>query len=354
MRTRLIAAFIAIPIVLIPIWLGGFWGVLLGLTVTVVGSLEMFYMLRAGGYNPLRLIGVPWAALLFLSGWDAAQVRSASVDLPIALVEPAARIIEVFSFPTSTVLVFGLIITLTAALFVIDKPVNTWLATSIGAIYLGITLGQVVLLRFLPNGFYYVLFGFLVTWAADSAAYFTGVTLGKHKLWPRLSPKKTWEGTIGGFIAAAAAGAFLAGVLPVGISWLFGGVVGLIAGVLALFGDLSISMIKRQVGVKDTGTFFRGHGGMLDRLDSLLFTLPFIYQALILFADAFTGRRPANFRHKDAKARRCTKRRQKVFFLCVSLFLRVFVSVLQFPDTRSAQVAFCDASHYNAMCSFKI
>ena len=58
----------------------------------------------------------------------------------------------------------------------------------------------------------------------------------------------------------------------------------LIAGVLALFGDLSISMIKRQVGVKDTGTFFRGHGGMLDRLDSLLFTLPFIYQALILFA----------------------------------------------------------------------
>ncbi len=141
-----------------------------------------------------------------------------------------------------------------------------------------------VLLRFLPNGFWYVLFGFLVTWAADSAAYFVGVSLGKHKLWPRLSPKKTWEGTIGGFVAAAAAGAFLAGVLPVGISWLFGGVVGLIAGVLALFGDLSISMIKRQVGVKDTGTFFRGHGGMLDRLDSLLFTLPFIYQALILFA----------------------------------------------------------------------
>ncbi len=75
MRTRLIAAFIAIPIVLIPIYLGGFWGVLLGLAVTTIGTLEMFYMLRAGGYNPARYIGVAWALLLFLSGWDPEQVR---------------------------------------------------------------------------------------------------------------------------------------------------------------------------------------------------------------------------------------------------------------------------------------
>jgi phosphatidate cytidylyltransferase len=152
------------------------------------------------------------------------------------------------------------------------------------AIYLGVTLGQVVSLRFLANGFWYVMFGLLVTWANDSAAYFVGVTLGRHKLWPRLSPKKTWEGTIGGFVAATAAGAWLAVVMPVGIGPIFGGVVGFIAGVLALFGDLSISMIKRQCGVKDSGTFFLGHGGLLDRMDSLLFTLPFIYQALANFA----------------------------------------------------------------------
>ncbi len=191
---------------------------------------------------------------------------------------------ERISFPTTTVLVFGFIIILTYSLFVTDKPVHTWLTTSIGAIYLGLMLGQVVGLRFLPNGFWYVLLGFGVTWANDSAAYFTGVTIGKHKLWPRLSPKKTWEGTIGGWIAASLAGAFLVWVMPVGIGPVFGAIAGFIMGVLALFGDLSISMIKRQVGVKDTGHIFPGHGGMLDRLDSLLFTLPFLYQAVFLFA----------------------------------------------------------------------
>lgn len=284
MRTRIIAALIAIPIVVIPIYLGGIWGLLLGVIITVLGSLEMFYMLRAGGYNPSAWIGVPWAVMLFLSGWDTELVQRSSISITGLLTEPTIKLVGLISFPTASVLIAGFIITLTYCLFVVDKPVNTWLATSMGAIYLGVTLGQVVSLRFLPNGFYYVLFGFLVTWAADSAAYFVGVSLGKHKLWPRLSPKKTWEGTIGGFVAATAAGAFLAVALPVGIGPLFGGIVGFIAGVLALFGDLSISMIKRQVGVKDTGTFFLGHGGMLDRLDSLLFTLPFIYQALLFFA----------------------------------------------------------------------
>ena len=290
MRTRIIAAFIAIPIVVIPIYLGGIWGLIFGVVITVLGSMELFYMLHAGGYNPSRIIGVPWAVMLFLSGWDPQQVQRSSISVTGVLTAPTAKLVELVSFPTSSVLIAGFIITLTYCLFVVDKPVNTWLSTSIVAVYLGVTLGQVVSLRFLPNGFWYVLFGFLVTWANDSAAYFVGVTLGRHKLWPRVSPKKTWEGTVGGWIAAAAAGAFLAVVLPVPIGPIFGIVVGFIAGILALFGDLSISMIKRQVGVKDSGTFFLGHGGMLDRLDSLLFTLPFIYQALFFFANNGNGR----------------------------------------------------------------
>lgn len=284
MRTRIIAALIAIPIVVIPIYLGGFWGLVLGVGVTILGTMEMFYMLEAGGYHPLRIIGVPWAVMLFLSGWDIELVQQSSIQITGLTTEPTMWLLRMVSFPTAMVLVIGFIITLTATLFVVDKPVHTWVATSIGAIYLGVMLGQVVGLRFLPNGFWYVLLGFGVTWANDSAAFFTGVTIGKHKLWPRLSPKKTWEGTIGGWTAAALAGAFLAWLLPVGIGPLFGAIAGLVMGVLALFGDLSISMIKRQVGVKDTGNIFPGHGGMLDRLDSLLFTLPFLYAAVTLFA----------------------------------------------------------------------
>jgi phosphatidate cytidylyltransferase len=105
-----------------------------------------------------------------------------------------------------------------------------------------------------------------------------GVTLGRHKLWPRLSPKKTWEGTIGGWIGAALIGGGLAWWLLPEVHWWVGVGLGAIGGILALFGDLSISMVKRQVGVKDSGKLFPGHGGMLDRLDSILFVLPFIYQ----------------------------------------------------------------------------
>jgi len=256
---------------------------LLGVTATAIGAWELFHMFKAGGYQPSLWIGMPWAILIFMAGWDPQQVQQSSISITGFLTQPTIWLVETFSLPLQTVLTAGLIITLIYCLFVVEKPVNTWMSTSVGAIYLGILLGQIVALRFLDNGFWYVLFGFLVTWANDTAAYFTGVTIGRRKLWPRLSPKKTWEGTIGGWIGAAAAGALLAWLFPLDIGPLFGAGVGFLAGVLGLFGDLSISMIKRQVGVKDSGSIFPGHGGLLDRLDSMLFTLPFIYQAVIWY-----------------------------------------------------------------------
>lgn len=287
MRTRIIVALIAIPIVVIPVYLGGVWGLLLGVTVTIVSALEMYHMFSKGDYHPVRWIGVPWAVLLFLSGWDPVQVQRSSVPLTHLLTEPTIRLIELLSFPTDAVLVSGFLMTLTYCLFMHENPVNAWLSTSVVAIYLGVMLGQIVSLRFLENGFAYLLFGFLVTWANDSAAFFVGVTFGKHKIAPRLSPKKSWEGTIGGWVFAAIAGAILAAVLPVRNGPLFGAFIGLISGLLAFLGDLSISMLKRQFGVKDSGTFFLGHGGMLDRLDSLLFTLPFIYQSILFYERFF-------------------------------------------------------------------
>jgi phosphatidate cytidylyltransferase len=198
LRTRIIAAAIAIPVVLIPIYLGGFWGLLLGVVVTVVGTLEMYYMFDRGGYHPARVIGIPWAILLFLSGWDPEQVQKSSIAVTGWLTTPTVQLIELISFPTSSVLVAGFLVILTYSLFMHDNPVNTWVSTSVVAIYLGVMLGQIVSLRFFDNGFAYVAFGLLVTWANDSAAFFVGVAFGKHKIFPRLSPKKSWEGTIGG------------------------------------------------------------------------------------------------------------------------------------------------------------
>lgn len=262
MSKRILVAIIAIPIVLIPIYIGGIWGVLLLVAVAVLAGFEFYDMMEQGGYHPARWLGLIWLVALAVNGYG--------------------RIAEFL--PLSYVLAIGLIVSITYALFQEERPADTWFSTAMGAIYIGIILGQAVSLRLRPNGLWWLLFAILVTWANDSAAYFVGVTIGKHKLWPRLSPKKSWEGTIGGWIGAALAAVFLTYVLPITMPPLYTALVGAVAGVLALVGDLSISMLKRQVGVKDSGRLFPGHGGMLDRLDSILFVIPFVYMVVSTFS----------------------------------------------------------------------
>jgi phosphatidate cytidylyltransferase len=259
--TRILVALIAAPIVLAPIWFGGIWALLLVLVVAILGGIEFYNMMAQGDYHPARWLGLGWIAALVLAGWQP--------DLPLALPIMSA----------------GLILTLIYALFQIEKPVSAWATTAIGAIYIGLMMGQTLALRLLPNGLAWLLYALLITWANDTAAYFVGVTVGRNKLWPRLSPKKTWEGTLGGWLGALLIGALLTIWAPLGIHWLLGASLGLISGILGLFGDLSISMVKRQVGVKDSGKLFPGHGGMLDRLDSVLFVLPFIYQVAHFLAN---------------------------------------------------------------------
>lgn len=143
-------------------------------------------------------------------------------------------------------------------------------------------IGEILALRFVDNGLWWFLLGLLITWANDTVAYFVGVWFGKNRLWPRLSPKKTWEGTISGWAGAALMSGCIAWLTPLPIHFGIGALLGAIGGILALFGDLSISMLKRQVGVKDSSALFPGHGGMLDRLDSILFVLPFLYHVVLI------------------------------------------------------------------------
>ncbi len=146
-----------------------------------------------------------------------------------------------------------------------------------GVVYVALTLGYLLLTRALPDGEFLIFFVFLVTWATDTGAYYAGTSLGRHRLAPVISPNKTVEGLIGGFALALGA-AFLARVwfLPsFGVTdCLVAGVLLAIAGVM---GDLTESALKRSAGVKDSGGVIPGHGGMLDRLDSLLFTSPVFY-----------------------------------------------------------------------------
>lgn len=261
MGTRIAVGLTALVVVLGVTWVGGFAFLAIALFAALAGGHEFYMMLKKGGYPVQASIGLIWLALLVLCGWQTIW----------------PRLID-------AVLIFGFIAVLIYALYVKEEPLKFVLATVFPALYLGTVMGQAVVLRNIDGGFWWVLLAFMVAWGADTFAYFVGVTLGKHKIWPRLSPKKTWEGTIAGWL-----GGMLLSVLVVYFSPLTAPVwaaalIGFVGGILAFFGDLSISMIKRQTGVKDSGYFFPGHGGMLDRLDSMLFVFPFIFQATVFLA----------------------------------------------------------------------
>ena len=140
------------------------------------------------------------------------------------------------------------------------------------------------------DGLFYVFLALIIAWVADSGAYFIGTFFGKHKLCPRLSPKKTVEGLVGGIATSVLMSLFagfvyqscvLSGEACVSYGEIF--VLSLVCAPLSVLGDLFASLIKRRNGAKDFGKIFPGHGGMMDRFDSLLFVLPVVYLALRIF-----------------------------------------------------------------------
>ena len=137
-------------------------------------------------------------------------------------------------------------------------------------------------INFFPNvnGPFYVLYFILVTKFSDSGAYAAGSLFGKHKMIPRISPGKTWEGFAGALLVSTGASlifAWLAGDKLTGMNWMHAAILGIILSTAAVVGDLIESLFKREAGVKDSGRFFPGIGGILDLLDSLLFNAPLMY-----------------------------------------------------------------------------
>jgi len=168
------------------------------------------------------------------------------------------------------------------------QGIETMAVTLFGLIYVAWLGNFITRINFAsPQGRYFIMLLVVATKFTDMGAYIVGSIMGRHKLIPRISPKKTWEGTIGG-IAFAVGGIFLCRwVMPeemAALTNLHAVVVGLLLGVAAVIGDLAESLIKREAGVKDSSTILPGHGGCLDMIDSLLFTAPllYVYMRLVL------------------------------------------------------------------------
>ena len=150
-----------------------------------------------------------------------------------------------------------------------------------GLIYIGLLGAHIVLLRYLPEGGAWLIIVSTITACSDSGAYFIGRAIGKHKLCPHISPNKTIEGALGGIVAGILGAILFAFLLLPDIYWLFLVFSSLLIAVVGIAGDLTESIVKRGTGTKDSGKCLAGHGGILDRVDSLLFAGPVLYYLII-------------------------------------------------------------------------
>jgi phosphatidate cytidylyltransferase len=184
----------------------------------------------------------------------------------------------------------GLLVTVLAAMVwrLADGPAGyqrDLSASALIAVYVPFLAGFAVLLALPPDGDWRVLATLALVVLSDTGGYVAGVLLGKHPMAPSVSPKKSWEGFGGSIVAAGVGGAVLLSVLFDVAPWL-GAVFGLAVSVAAVLGDLGESMIKRDLGIKDMSRLLPGHGGLMDRLDSILFAVPTAYLLLAIFAPA--------------------------------------------------------------------
>jgi phosphatidate cytidylyltransferase len=149
-----------------------------------------------------------------------------------------------------------------------------------GLVYVPVLMAPLARIRMEPDGLALIFFLLASTWLGDTGAYFAGRAFGKTPLFPRVSPKKTREGVFGGLLLAVAGAALIKSVSNLDLSWPVVLVLAAVLDVAGVIGDLAESMLKRAFGVKDSGSIMPGHGGILDRIDSLLFTGPLLWAVL--------------------------------------------------------------------------
>jgi len=259
---RLVVTLLGVPCLYLITSRGGVFFLLLVDLIILLGLREFYVLMRAKGYEPFEALGYFCSLAISWYAWHQGVV----VPLILTASLLAIMIREIFRKEMS-------------------QSLGHMAVTVFGIMYVGWLGSHLILLRELPTsldiqgtiGARLVFMVTLLTWATDTSAYLFGVTFGRHKLIPRISPNKTIEGAVGGLVGAALVGWLLTRGLVPFLTPLAGTILGLVVGTMAQLGDLVESLIKRDAGIKDTAELIPGHGGVLDRFDSLLFTVPVVY-----------------------------------------------------------------------------
>ena len=269
---RIVTAVILLPVVLTLLVLGGWWTAGLVAVAAAACALE-YQLITQGRLGPAEV----------LAGLGAGLISLAAAAHPLRFTMFAAWILWAVFIAASV-----------QALFAPDReraPTRTAHVVT-GCLYAGLGLGPIAALRVGPEGLQWVISALVITWANDTCAYFAGRLFGRHKLHPAVSPNKTWEGFVGG-AAGSVGGMFIARwVAFPALTATDCLALGLAGAVLGPLGDLCESLLKRAHGVKDSGTLIPGHGGLLDRVDALLFNAPAVYLYVVAVRALLGGSAP--------------------------------------------------------------
>jgi phosphatidate cytidylyltransferase len=263
---RILVGMILLPLAGIAIFLGGWvYAIVITLILGVAGW-EYWRMVRNGGYSPSSFLIVGGIVVLSL----------------VRHIFPAPG----FNFTLN----FLILATMAASVYHYElgqtQPALNFAFNLVGLIYLGWIGSYLIPLRSLPNGLWWVAVSLPAAWAGDIGAYFIGSLLGRHRLAPRVSPRKSWEGYFGGLPFAMAWSIGLATMAHSHVSVITtskGAILGLVIGLTAPLGDLFESLLKRQFGIKDSSHILLGHGGVMDRIDSTVWTGVVSYFLITLF-----------------------------------------------------------------------
>lgn len=258
MKQRIITAVIAAALFIPVVILGGMPFTLLVYALAAVG---LFEILRMKGLSIFSIHGFITLFALFMLMMPHKWAR---------------QLIETTGYSQIELALISVLLLLTYTVLVKNRYTFEDAAFSImGALYVGIGFFYFIETR--AVGIQFVIFALLIVWTTDSGAYFTGKKFGKRKLWPDISPNKTIEGFVGGIAYAIVAALIFQWLSPISSSYFLVIVVTIVVSVFGQIGDLVESALKRHYNVKDSGNILPGHGGILDRFDSLLFVLPLLH-----------------------------------------------------------------------------
>jgi phosphatidate cytidylyltransferase len=268
LQQRVIAALIAVPFLIFCIYYSDYSYFGLFAVISILTQLEFYKLVGLAGNEPLTYYGTFCGFVLnILTFLIEKNILGESYYYVISPLMASVFFIKLYKADD-------------------DKPFKNIAYTFLGIIYVALPFALITVLAFLDNYQYSwqkILGCLFLLWASDTGAYFAGTNFGKTKLFERVSPKKSWEGSIGGFIASMIVAYVLSLYFHDLKMWQWFVVGGIIV-VAGTYGDLVESLFKRSINIKDSASTIPGHGGFLDRFDGLLLSVPFIITFLKLFA----------------------------------------------------------------------